>query len=781
LRRAQRGLGDPPRARLAAGQRRRQAAADGRVPRRRERRPGPACARRARSRAGEGSLAHAVEAAPPGPARAAGLRAAQRLEIPQRPQRGTRHPGGAQPMARRTAALGRGHPARVAARGARARSVRRRGSPAPVPVERGRGVHRGRTGQPGRADAGSGGAGAHRRARRGGRGVNAPDTPRDPYLDLPLHGVRLIEASAGTGKTFTLATLVTRLVVERGLRIGQVLAVTFTEAATQELRKRIRERLLLALRVMDTPQATDEDAEAALTRDILHAHLARSGETTDALRRRLHQAALEIDLAAIFTIHGFCARVLREHALESGQGFDPLTLLANDRDLREELAADLWRTHGKDDASAEDLTAMWKGGPPKLAEDLRALLAEPRLLPPLPPAPVDDPTDQVLATGRALAEGFREHGHALLAAVLDALERKVLNGGSYKAAWIQPFWEDLAAWCEGGDYTAPLDERLERFTLQAMRDKANSGQVGNVPDSPLCALIEAHVAALRECAAWREQRRVALRHRIRDDARVRLARLKRQRRLQTYDDLIDGVADALDGDGGEALARGLRAQYAVALVDEFQDTDARQWKIFERVFGTRSGDPALFLIGDPKQAIYGFRGGDVHAYLQAREDADEAPALAHNFRSRPAVLSAIAALYGQAGDKAFVDERIRFRQVEPGGKRRDDEFQREGQVAPALTVWQAPEPPPGPKGKPGDWNAEESRVHCTQACVAAIHAVLSEGRAGSALLEGKPVAPGDIAVLVRTHSEATRIQQALAAVGIPAVAAGKQSLYATHE
>src|SRR5690606_10099262 len=348
LRRAQRGLGDPPRARLAAGQRRRQAAADGRVPRRRERRPGPACARRARSRAGEGSLAHAVEAAPPGPARAAGLRAAQRLEIPQRPQRGTRHPGGAQPMARRTAALGRGHPARVAARAARARSVLRCGSPAPVPVERGRGVHRGRTGHPGGADAGSGSAGAHRRARRGGRRVNVPGTPRDPYLDLPLHGVRLIEASAGTGKTFTLATLVTRLVVERGLRIGQVLAVTFTEAATQELRKRIRERLLLALQVMDTPQAAaDEDAEAALTRDILHAHMARSGEAPDALGRPLHQAALAIDLAASFSIHCFCARVSREYALESGQGCDPPPLLANARDLREELAADLWRTHGK--------------------------------------------------------------------------------------------------------------------------------------------------------------------------------------------------------------------------------------------------------------------------------------------------------------------------------------------------------------------------------------------------------------------------------------------------
>src|SRR3546814_9495233 len=110
---------------------------------------------------------------------------------------------------------------------------------------------------------------------------------RDPYLALPLDGVRLIEASAGTGKTFTLATLVTRLVVERGLRVGQVLAVTFTEAATQELRKRIRERLLLALELVDAPEVDGEDAEAALTRDILQAHLARSGEEIEALRRRL--------------------------------------------------------------------------------------------------------------------------------------------------------------------------------------------------------------------------------------------------------------------------------------------------------------------------------------------------------------------------------------------------------------------------------------------------------------------------------------------------------------
>jgi exodeoxyribonuclease V beta subunit len=509
---------------------------------------------------------------------------------------------------------------------------------------------------------------------------------RDPYLELPLDGVRLVEASAGTGKTFTLATLVTRLVVERDLRVGQVLAVTFTEAATQELRKRIRERLLLALELVDAPATEDESAEAALTREILRTHRERSGESEDALRRRLRQAARDVDLAAVFTIHGFCARVLREHALDSGQGFDPPELLANDRDLRAELAADLWRAHGRDAAGADDLAALWKEGPPALAADLRDLLREPGLLPadaPLPP----DPTPALHAAGQALADGFRAHGDDFLGVLVDALERKVLHGGSYKAEWIHTLWAQLAVWCDAGDYSAPLDARIAKLTVATLQDKTNKAHVGRTPDSPLCALVPPYLAALQACDEYLARRRVALLHRVRDDARARLALLKRQRRVQTYDDLIDGVADALAGAHGDALARSLRAQYAVALVDEFQDTDARQWQLFDRVFGNGSAElglaPALFLIGDPKQAIYGFRGGDVHAYLAARSSADQAPPLAHNFRSRPSLLAAIDALYAQAGEDAFVDPRIAFRSVFAGGRRDDADYLRAGTPAPA--------------------------------------------------------------------------------------------------
>ena len=377
--------------------------------------------------------------------------------------------------------------------------------------------------------------------------------PRNPYLDLPLDGVRLIEASAGTGKTFTLATLVTRLVVECGLRVGQILAVTFTEAATQELRKRIRERLQLTLNLLDASDTDDQGAEARLTRELLQAHRTRGHESDDALRRRLRQATLETDLAAIFTIHGFCARVLREHALESGLGFDAPELLGNDRELRAELAADLWRVHAQDAGDVDDLVALWSGHE-ALAEDLQALLREPVLLPPLLPL-LPDPTPELHAAGAALADTHRAHGEAFFDALLAAVDAKVLHGNSYRKDWIEALRGQLSAWCAAGDVGVVPDERIARLTRDAMRGKANKDREAQVPESPCCASIAAYLEALQAQGDYRARRRIALLHRVRDDARMRLATLKRQRRLQTYDDLIDGVADALAGERAELLVQ----------------------------------------------------------------------------------------------------------------------------------------------------------------------------------------------------------------------------------
>ncbi|MEI2432272.1 exodeoxyribonuclease V subunit beta [Lysobacter yananisis] len=608
---------------------------------------------------------------------------------------------------------------------------------------------------------------------------------RDPFLDLPLDGLRLIEASAGTGKTYTLATLVARLVIERGLGVSRILAVTFTDAATQELRERLRRRLLLAARIAaDDPALAeaDDDAERALTRALVRAQADIEGEA--ALRARLQRAAREIDLAAVVTIHGFCARVLAEHALETGQPFAAPELIGSERELLDEIAVDLWRAFGNDAGEAELLALQWPGGPPSLAADLGALLRTPLLLP-AAPASSQDPLAELDRAGAALRDAFAAHADDAFAALAAAIAGKALNGNSYRAHLPDELRAQLRAWCANGDWSQPLDERAAKLAPSALASKANKGKEAQVPASPLFDAVARYLDAAQQREQWLAGQRLALAHRIRAAAAQRLAELKRVRRVQSFDDLIADVASALEGPHGEALARRLREQYAVALVDEFQDTDPRQWAIFRRVFGeaAREGDsPAgagLFLIGDPKQAIYGFRGGDVHTYLAAAAQAEAAPPLDHNFRSRPSLLRAIAALYAQAGEAAFIDPRIRFREVEAGGAVADEDLQRDGATAPALILRALPAPDDG--RKTSVWSSPESRELAARACIAAIHGWLADARDGRATIQGRPLRPADIAVLVRSHEEAASIQRALAAAGIAAVAAGRRSLFATEQ
>ena len=149
----------------------------------------------------------------------------------------------------------------------------------------------------------------------------------DLGLQVPLRGLQLIEASAGTGKTYTLATIYARLVIERRLPVAEILAVTFTEAATKELRDRLRARLLLALACVD---ASGDSADAAFTSTSLLVDAAMADEGREALRQRLRTAAAAMDLSPIYTIHGFCRRALADHALEAGQPLEERALIENE-------------------------------------------------------------------------------------------------------------------------------------------------------------------------------------------------------------------------------------------------------------------------------------------------------------------------------------------------------------------------------------------------------------------------------------------------------------------
>ncbi len=637
------------------------------------------------------------------------------------------------------------------------------------------------------------------------------DANLDLALRIPIAGIQLLEASAGTGKTFTVATLYSRLVIELGLPVSRLLAVTFTEAATKDLREQLRGRLLNALKLLER-----DDPIAALRADSAdHAHIAlakrllvgaSAREGVPALLARLRRAAEQMDLAPIHTIHGFCQRALRDHALVAGRPLTAYDVLLDESELRHEVALEFWREHSRAQPDAQTLLSLWSS-PKALAGFLRDAMALDGLLPP-PEPPTSESAqagDALRAARIALAAAFAKHGDEAHASLLAACADKSLNAGSVKASNIARAWDALRHWSSPAD-DDPSDGKLATFSSSMLAKRTNKNKT--TPQSPLFDAVQAWVEAAEANEQSQQVARIAMIHAARDFAIARCAALKQSRGLMGFDDMIRGVHTCLarDVDGGFAAA--LQRQYAIALVDEFQDTDPRQWDIFRRLFGQPAntdadadanvdadayamsdgdgdgdgdGDTprALFLIGDPKQAIYRFRGGDVATYLQAQSEAAATHTLRRNFRSRPRALAATEAMFTLRGPGAFDQPGIAFEPVEPGGSCNDDALRIDGADAPALVLLPVRE-------DPLDTSIDRSREAATAACVAAIHSLLSAAQAGRAVLTDRhgttrAVAPGDISVLVPRHRDGEAVQRALSARGIPSVSAGRLSLYQTDE
>jgi len=446
----------------------------------------------------------------------------------------------------------------------------------------------------------------------------------DLALRVPLEGVQLIEASAGTGKTYTIAGLYVRALVEKAMPVDRILVMTFTKAASEELRQRLRDRLRLCADVARKPWVSGDASpppglghESRWAVALLRGVLQRGGETPDALARRLQRSLTRMDEAAIFTIHGFCQRVIGEHAalidgVDAGAVLEP-----SDDDLLEVFAADAWLRLGEgDDVATRDALQRFGGTPRELARRLKELVAFDGRIEPLPAEAVDEQDVADIETARqSLLATWSEHGEAAHAVFLRAFEAGHFHGGRYKAdspAQLEQLRHQLAnaGW--------PSPNLLAKFSAS----KLVAATLKDAPDFPGHAAfdaIDAWIACEQTRAARVRQLAPVVLHRLVAEARRWLAARKQDLARMSYADQIDWVHRGLgQGSRGERLARALRQQYPVALVDEFQDTDARQYAILDRLYG---GQGTLFCIGDPKQAIYGFRGGDVHAYLQAARRA----------------------------------------------------------------------------------------------------------------------------------------------------------------
>lgn len=601
----------------------------------------------------------------------------------------------------------------------------------------------------------------------------------EAVFDIDLHQRNLIEASAGTGKTYALAGLFARAVIAERLRVPQILAVTYTVAATQELHERVRLRLKQAL---DLAHAWREDdgetqegdaAETAMLRRLLHRSLtAEPRESLPALRQRLARALREMDLAAIATIHGFCQRVLREHALDTQQPLIASELETGSAAHREKLAADLWRAFSQDQEGAAFLRRRF-GRLQDLARSLRELLAPEPLLPPAPQTLID-PRPQLMQAWAQVCHLFTLHGESACGKIDEAITDSVLNASQYKAEHASSLRRWLQSVTRSPSPPLELHPKLHKFIPAALEKGTLKAKAGRTPQSPLFDGFQPLVDAVAAVELWREAHDLQQLHALRADAMRRERARKQAFNVRDYDDLIGELHEAVASDPG-TLAGALRKQFPCVLVDEFQDTDARQWQIFSRLFGEGS----LILVGDPKQAIYRFRGGDVNTYVKAADTAQRESALDRNFRSRPCVIDAVNTLF-QSMPEGSLGEGIAFLPTEAGGKASDSDFLLNRQPAPAIHFHAIPI---SENGK--DYTKPVSVRMAAELCANDILKRLQPS-SGSSIKDRRtqtmrPLQPRDFAVLVRDHRQAAEIRHALSLRGVPAVASGKESLYQSEE
>jgi exodeoxyribonuclease V beta subunit len=432
-------------------------------------------------------------------------------------------------------------------------------------------------------------------------------------IACPLAGVNLIEASAGTGKTWTICGLYLRLLLERQFTVQQILVVTFTNAATAELRERIRTRLLELLGFLhDSPLANADPFIRTLSDDLLQ----RLGMSKRDVTARLELALSSFDEAAIFTIHGFCQRALADNPFAAGLPMRT-ELVESDRDLLMEVVHDFWRRHVAHESVTPEFARYIQAmgdSPEKYAELLKRHLAKP-LARHLWPAALHDPPmsasmlHQPYQAARTLWLTHKAHITTLLTA---ALNSRSLHAATYKPASLlaaAAHWDDL---CRDDDPLANIGEKARLFRDSVLADKTNNNRP--TPSHAFFAHAEAYLSLREQLEQSLFLSRCRLLERLFAEGSVQLQTLKRSRQVVAFNDMLANVHERLQHPDYPWLATSIRTRFPAALIDEFQDTDPLQLAIFRKIYDT--DDSLVFLVGDPKQAIYSFRHADLHSYLR---------------------------------------------------------------------------------------------------------------------------------------------------------------------
>ena len=587
-------------------------------------------------------------------------------------------------------------------------------------------------------------------------------------------GVNLVEAGAGTGKTFAIGMLVLRAVAELSIPLDKILVVTFTRAATAELRDRVRRRL--------------RQAESALSGTLSGALAGRDEEYDQVLLswmnnlenieeslKNIRLALRGIDRAAIGSIHGFCQRALQEHALASGQ--PPDSELADEKDCRRQAAEDFWRrfVYPLPPWLGALLWHEYRGPEALLRSVIDAIGNDSEIRP--GNVSLSETRQELEEARAALALWWRDHAASLRARLDEAIGKgyfkKDLTGD-----WPEG-WQKLDEFATGG--MAWPGDFLSWLTADGLRGLLNGNKLrGDEKKDAFLATLAPFAGDLPDILTQSASRFVlALRRQLAEFLRREIpARLGREG-LLSYNELTRRLAEAIMADKAtpSGLTVELQNRYRMALIDEFQDTDIWQWRIFARLFAT--GKHYLYLIGDPKQAIYRFRGADIFSYFQAGQEADRHLTLTKNFRSHPLLIAEINRLFaGRAKPFFFAEDRIAFHPAEAARSAEDGALWRNGQPLPVCRYRLI---------KTAGNSQEDIELGIGADCLRQIVDLLDPAnpvtRAG--MENGRPInrplTAEDIAILTRTNSEAETLVGLLSTHGVAAALDSRASVFASRE
>ncbi len=592
----------------------------------------------------------------------------------------------------------------------------------------------------------------------------------------PLSGVHMVEAAAGTGKTYNIQNLVLRLLLEYPLHseeskitVGQILVVTFTNAATAELRTRIRSILQYAqweLTGCDYPQAARESGRIrrilAHVREFLGREGAEEEEINAALKERIRNALTDFDSSAVSTIHGFCQTVLTENAFQSGVLFNT-RIEQHPEELIHDMLMDFYRSEfyggGTDEALFRGQLREALGIMP---DDYADRVEERRKHPdmkyrtdsavqfPYELAPAEAEIKKLFGeTLRTFDPGLLENWPAMKAGT------PYTENGRREAAEILS-GDDTVRKLKTLALYAP--ERISEFV--PVRARADFERITGQDFFIKNALLQKKTAVFRQVLE-----RAAVEYALR-----KFEKQKLRDNFQTFDDLLQQIQKK---SRDEQFCLTMRKRFKAAIVDEFQDTDPVQYEIFRNIFFSSS----LFMVGDPRQAIYGFRGGDIAAYRHAGEELAAAngtkSGLLRNFRSSEPMINAVNKIFCRSENGcenlfAFADSSIVLDRISAGesdGEKISGYSVNGAEVKNPLRITKC--------------SLKQSEVY--DLCVRQIVSMLND-RSPASCAElpgrGKPgILPGDIAILTASNRQAAEIKRKLAEYNVPAVVRKNASVF----